>query len=51
MTTEYEVKNSESWRTLGELIDAEFTALKDNLYGIIGDSETGAKSTSNNKNI
>ncbi len=37
VTTEYEVKNSDSWRTLGDFIDSEFSALKDNLYGIVGE--------------
>ncbi len=34
VTTEYELKNSSS-QTLQQVIDAEFSALKDNLYGIV----------------
>jgi hypothetical protein len=34
VTTDYELKNS-STQNLQQVIDAEFSALKDNLYGII----------------
>jgi hypothetical protein len=36
VTTDYELKNS-STQNLQQVIDAEFSALKDNLYGIIED--------------